>query len=466
MKESLGFVDAAKKAGHSIGFDRPTGYATLASLTPLVLGPVTALLVATRFSPQVQGYYYTFGSLTGTLSILEVGLGQAIVQLASHEWAALRWSVGDRVVGEAVALARLTDLGRQSVKWYGALAVMALFAVGPAGGLLFASDGGTHWFWPWTASCLTMAAALLVLPVFSLLQGCGRVADFWLYRWIQQIVNPITLWAAIGAGAGLWTPAIAAAVGICWSIGFLLWRSQGLLEMISRRPLVRSSMSWRADVWPLQWRVAMAWASVNLTMQMLVPVLFYFSGPVIAGRMGLTVTLANVVTAVASAWIVTKGPGLGVLAAQRKYQELDELFYRGLRRCVAAGVGGAAVVWTGVLALGWLELPLRARILSPLPAALLLAASIPNSVILGVSTYFRAYRAEPLAPMLLSGSGVVIALAVLVGARWGATGIVGSYLAVLVVYELPAMAVILRRCRPECQRPPAATVKASAGRVS
>jgi hypothetical protein len=437
--------------------DRAAAYATLTSITPLVFGPVTALLVATRFSPDLQGYYYTFGSLTATVSLLEVGLGQAIVQLASHEWARLRWDLDGRMVGDATSLARLMGLGRQAIKWYGGLAAVAVLAVGPAGSLLFASRAEGIWVWPWTASCLTLAAGLLVLPLFYLLQGCGGVSDFWFYRWIQQIVNGLSLWLAIEAGAGLFTPAVAVAVGLCWSVVFLLSRQRRFVEAFVRHSTAPDAMSWRAEVWPLQWRVAVTWACTYLTMQLFVPALFRLSGPAAAGRMGLTVTLANVLIALSSSLVMTKGPRFGVLVAQQRYRELDAVFRRAILGCLAAAVIGAGLLWATVLALHALDVPLRARILSPLPAGLLLAASVPISLTVGVSTYLRAHKQEPLAAVLLASSLASLLAAALLGRRWGATGIAGGYLLVLLFFQVPAMLLILHRRRATWHRVPTVT---------
>jgi len=74
---------------HLVGVDRAVGYAVLGNLTSLILGPVTVLLIAMRFSPEIQGYYYTFGSLVALQVLFEMGLGQAIIPFASHEWSSL-----------------------------------------------------------------------------------------------------------------------------------------------------------------------------------------------------------------------------------------------------------------------------------------------------------------------------------------------------------------------------------------
>src|SRR3990172_2856854 len=51
--------------------------------------PVTAILIATKFTPELQGYYYTFATILALQVFVELGLGTVIVQFASHEWSKL-----------------------------------------------------------------------------------------------------------------------------------------------------------------------------------------------------------------------------------------------------------------------------------------------------------------------------------------------------------------------------------------
>src|SRR5262245_41412245 len=91
--------------------DRAAVFSVLTNTASLVLGPVTALLVATHFAPELQGFYYTFGSLTALQFLIELGLGQAIIQFASHEWAKLRIDGNGRITGDPHSLSRLISLG-------------------------------------------------------------------------------------------------------------------------------------------------------------------------------------------------------------------------------------------------------------------------------------------------------------------------------------------------------------------
>jgi O-antigen/teichoic acid export membrane protein len=440
-----------------LGVDRAVGYAVLGNLTVLILGPVTVLLIAWRFSPELQGYYYTFGSLVALQALFDMGLGQAIIQFASHDWSALSLDDSGWVVGDEAARSRLLSLGRMSFKWYGWASIMLFFGLGPAGYAFFSRGpaASVSWTGPWIALCVGVAAGFTLLPIFSLLQGCNQVPQFWFYRWIQQIVNGLSLWAAILFGAGLWTLPVASAVGLLWSAFFLLRRYPYFVRFFLSVPS-GTSIRWRTEVWPVQWRIAISWIGAYLTTALFVPILFRLSGPVVAGQMGMTVTLAMVLMAVSSTWVVTKGPRFGVLIALGEYQELDRLFRKSFVASLAVSCLGAVAIGLGIFLLHRLHHPLSARILPPLAAYLLLMGAVLNSATLGMSVYLRAHKQEPLATVFLVTALVVLTLALTLGERFGAFGVTAGYLGTLALIQLPLSIMVFRRRKVEWHRVPPA----------
>ena len=441
-----------------LGVDRAVGYGVLGSLTALVLGPVTVLLIAWRFSPELQGYYYTFGSLMALQAFFDLGLGQAIIQFASHDWSALSLDEKGRIVGNKAARSRLLSLGRMSIKWYGWAAILLVLGLGPAGYAFFSksSGSGVSWSGPWAALCVAVGAGFTLLPLFSLLQGCNQVPQFWFYRWIQQVVNGLALWAAILLGAGLWTLPVASAAGLLWSVFFLLQRYPGFVESFLAPP-TGPLISWSTDVWPVQWKIAISWIGAYFTTSLFAPVLFRLSGPVAAGQMGMTVTLAMVLLAVSSTWVVTKAPRFGVLVALGDYRELDRLFRRSFFSSIAVSCLGAVTIGLGVFLLHRFGHPLSARVLPLLPTVLLLSGTVLNSATMGISVYLRAHKREPLAPVYLLTALVVLVSALVLGKRFGSLGVAAGYLGALAFIQLPLSFIVFRRRRAEWHRIPSAS---------
>src|SRR5580692_6097766 len=92
------------------GIDRAVLYGALIPVFGLISSPVTMVLIAGRFTPVVQGYYYTFGHVLLLQVFVELGLGQVVIQFASHEWSQLRLADGGRIEGTPRALSRLVSL--------------------------------------------------------------------------------------------------------------------------------------------------------------------------------------------------------------------------------------------------------------------------------------------------------------------------------------------------------------------
>ncbi|MBA3016726.1 MAG: hypothetical protein FP811_00965, partial [Desulfobacteraceae bacterium] len=90
--------------------DRAVFFGLLTRIWQICAGPVTAILIATRFTPELQGYYYTFASLLALQIFVELGLGTVIIQFASHEWSKLGFDSSGQIVGDSTALSRLKGI--------------------------------------------------------------------------------------------------------------------------------------------------------------------------------------------------------------------------------------------------------------------------------------------------------------------------------------------------------------------
>ena len=238
------------------------------------------------------------------------------------------------------------------------------------------------------------------------------------------------------------------ACGICWSVYFLYHNFGKFLNEIFRYTSFGNNIIiWRHDIWPIQWRIAISWLSTYFTTQLFVPILFQISGPVVAGQMGMTITLCNVLIAVSSNWIVTKGPQFGVLIANKYFKKLDKLFYRSLFVSTIVAVFCSLSAWLIIYLLNIIKIPIATRILPPLPAAMMFLASIFISIINSLSIYLRAHKKEPLSGICFISTILISLLAIILATRFNAIGVVMSYLGVLVLFQLPISIIIFRRFR-------------------
>jgi len=117
--------------------DRAVIFVVLTRGWQLLTGPVTLVLIATYFTPEVQGFFYTFASLLALQSFVELGFYLVIINVSSHEWAHLGLDENGYLIGEPKALSRLVSLGRLIFKWYAVASVVFVIAVGIIGFIFF-----------------------------------------------------------------------------------------------------------------------------------------------------------------------------------------------------------------------------------------------------------------------------------------------------------------------------------------
>jgi len=427
--------------------DRAVAFGVLTRGWQSGAGVVTLVLIAKRFSPQVQGYYYTFASLLALQSVVELGLYVVLVNVASHQWASLRLDDKGRIVGDPHARSRLISLGRASFRWYAAVSALFVAGVGCAGFLFFsrASDIQLSWQGPWFTLVALTGMVLWALPFNSLLEGCNQVAAVQRFRFSQAILETTALWITILVGGGLWAAPAAAATKLLRDLYLLLIQYRRFFEpFFSSTHTVR--INWKVDVWPMQWRLAISGLVNYLAFGLFSPVMFYYHGPAVAGRMGMTLAVVNAWQLIALSWVQPRVPQFGMLVANREFDRLDQIWFKTLRSSVAVAAVGGAMTWVAVYLLHLAEVPLVHRLLTPLPTGLFLVSMVLMQVSQCETAYLRAHREEPIVMMSVVSSMATGLLVWSFGSRFGPIGAAGGYLLVvmgIVIWET----FIWLRCR-------------------
>jgi O-antigen/teichoic acid export membrane protein len=442
------------KFSRALEIDRAVFYAIIGKIWSMSAGLVTTLLIAVFFSPELQGYYYTFGSVLAFQAFAELGLGTVIISYASHEWAKLALDRDGRVTGDPDALSRLASLARFAFRWY-FVAGSVLALVLAIGGLLFFARAGNPafaWEAPWIVLCVITGLNLCAVPIWALLEGCNQVAQIYGYRVIQSVASSIAAWVAIYLGAGLWVASITVTAGLLAMMVVVARRYGRFVGAILLARPRGPRLHWRTDIWPMQWRIAMSWVGGYFAFSVFTPVLFHYQGPVVAGQMGMTWVLVGALMAVASSWIMPKAPHFGILIAQQKYRDLDRLFWRIASSVLAVTAAGAIGIWLLVYSLNQWDHAFAARLLPLSTTGYLLLGTLIVCATLPMSVYLRAHKKEPLVALsLISGALTAIAVVIL-GKHYSADGVALGYLIVMATVT-PFVALIWRQRRAEWHGP-------------
>lgn len=410
-------------------------------------GPVTVFLIATRFTPEIQGYYYTFGTIIALQVFAELGLGTVIRQFASHEWSKLWLDEHGRIKGDGDALSRLTSIAAIAMKWYIIAGFAVVFGLGIAGYIFFSSSPEVHvnWILPWFLLCFFTGVNICLTPVWSLLEGCNQVSRLYTYRFYQGVIASLASWTAILLGFNLWVVSVSSLASLVCAGFFLRSRYLVFLKTLLLSSPAGPLINWRSDMLPMQWRIILSWISGYLVFSLFTPVLFKYHGPVVAGQMGMTWTLLSVL-GIASSWVYPRVPQFGILIAQRKYKELDRFFWKITKISTAIVILTAATVYSLVCMLNWFDISLAKRVLPLFPTGLFLIAQILITSSIPFAEYLRAHKKEPLV-FISTLNGVFTGLSTFVlGKYYGVTGMAVGYVIINLIL-VPFVFVIWVRSR-------------------
>jgi hypothetical protein len=429
----------------AIGLDRSIAFTVAARLCQVAGSAGTVLLIVRFLSPLQQGYYYTLLSLMALQTVFELGFSFVILQLAAHESALLNISYDGRIEGDRSAHARLASVLRLTLRWYFRAAVAFAVLLLPFGIFFFSRQAQAadrvQWLGPWIAAVLATSVTFLLTPLCSFLEGCNQVRQVARLRLYQALIVVVLSWGAIAAGHGLYACAM---VNLGWTavcLVFLAGRRRILVSLL-RFPVSGNGVSWRYEIWPFQWKIAVSWFCSYFTMQIFIPILFALRGPQEAGRMGLSLSIAGYLPIVALCWITPKAAPFGQLVKRGRLAELDALFFKTLKQAMALMLLLAAVCLAAVLGVQFHFPKMAQRMVTPPIFTLLLGAAVSSFVVQSMAIYLRSFKREPYLVQSVGVAALTVAGILLTASRWGSTSVAITYFAVSGAVGMPWAAAI------------------------
>lgn len=409
-----------RRAKRLIGLDRAVAFTLSGRLLNILSSIGTVLLILHFMSAVAQGYYYTLLSLAALQVIFELGFSFVILQLAAHESAHLVIHPNGRIEGDPIAHARLASVLQLTLRWYSRAAVALCVLLLPVGIAFFAhkSSENISWFGPWIAAVFGVSASFLLTPLYSFLEGCKFVKEVAKLRMYQAIAMLIMSWGAIALQHGLYACAMVNFGMVAVGAIFLTSHRRLLLTLL-RYPSREHAVSWRTEIWPFQWQIAVSFICTYFTAQIFTPILFAARGPQEAGRMGLSLSITAYLPIVMLSWISTKATPFGQMIKLRRLKELDSLFFRTLKQALILIAFLAATVFLSVLAVQKVSPRISARMESPWVFAFLLFTSISSFLVQAIAIYLRSFKREPYLLLSLVITTLTLSAILLTVGRWG-----------------------------------------------
>lgn len=392
------------RIARKIGMDGAIAYSSAARVFQAFAGVVSIFFIATFLTGEEQGFYYTFGSILAIQIFFELGFTGIMTQYVAHEVVHLELNQDYIYEGGERYKSRLSYLVRFCIKWYSIIAVLFFIVVNIVGIVYFnkfdATNGLVDWKAPWLILSFSTAVKLFQSPFTAFLTGLGKVKEMNKVTFYQQLVIPISQWGLFACGLKLYVIGISSLLGvIVWCVFVYrndLWRLVYNLFKVE----ITETISYMKEIFPYQWKIALSWISGYFIFQLFNPVLFATEGAVVAGQMGMTLSVLNAVQAFSMSWMNTKVPRLSGLIEMKQYTELDAIFNKTLKQmmtvCLVLLMGMFGVVF--ILKQTQLSIGgsiLGNRFLDFLPMFLMMIAVIANMLLFSWSTYLRCHKQEP-----------------------------------------------------------------------
>jgi len=376
----------------------------------------------------------------------DMGLSYVIVQFISHEFVKVKWLPCGTLDGNALSIERILQIITVSMKWYSLAAFLLICLLLPTGLFFFqikeTSDINFIWRLPWIFLVVSNALNLLLVPIFSLIEGGGQIASVYSIRFFQGVGGTLTGWITLIIGGGLFTGAVNSLVCFIIGLGWLIVKKRTLLTQIFNKIKIdfvsktKRVFSWWDELWPMQWRIAISWLSGFFIFHLFNPVVFYFNGPIEAGKMGMTLSVTNALGSIILSWFTVNVPKFGNLVSLKDWKNLDKLFFKVFYQSTWIALVGAIA---GVLIIWVLQnrYPIGKRFLPVWQASFLFGSTIINHIIGAFAVYLRAHKKDPMVWLSVIGAVLVSLTTVILGRYLSTKGIVIGCFLINLFYGLP-----------------------------
>jgi hypothetical protein len=235
-------------------------------------------------------------------------------------------------------------------------------------------------------------------------------------------------------GGWLWATTAMPIAGIAVTIYWLASRRPDLARIIIKPPEL-NEFDWVSDIWPHQWRLGLNWLSVFFMSQMATPLLFYYCDPVLAGRMGLSLTIVHMLGIISQSWIARRVPVMSQAVAMRDWNLLDRLFKKDLLHSLLVFLlGSLSLILLYELLVNTVYIT---RVLNFWQFIGLLGFVFFYHINGAFSAQLRSFRREPLMWVSVVGSALILTGTVLEARLGSVEGVVFVMLAVQALFIFP-----------------------------
>jgi O-antigen/teichoic acid export membrane protein len=431
-----------KKINHVLGIDSSIAFTVLSKIVQVFGGFGSLFLIAKNLTSVEQGYYFTFGSILAIQVFFELGLTGIIVQYVAHENSNLVWKNHISCEGSPQSISRLSSLLRFAVKWFSYTACILIIGLLISGYLFFQTyvndNSNVDWLTPWVILSITTTLSLLVSPILAFFEGLGMVKEIAKIRLLQQIIQFCLLSLFLALDFKLYSSPLAAIGAFIIIPIWIFFYSKFMLLKFIWNKKGPWHVNYKLEIFPFQWKIALSWISGYFIFQLFNPVLFAKEGPIVAGQMGMTLSVLNTIFSMTYSWISTKIPVFSGFIAKKEFNKLDSLFNKTVIQSTILNIVCLTLFFLVIFVFKLTGLRISSQYLSDrfLPLLPLLIMAIPialNHITGSWATYMRCHKEEPMLFQSIVIGILCMLSTVLLGNTFGLLGITIGYLSLSVI---------------------------------
>jgi len=397
----------------------------------LLLLPVVMMALPRYLSIEEQGYWFSMISLVSVVAFADMGLSNAIMQCAAHEFAAVLNSGDAALISVKLTTIRLKSLLCFSLKRILLVNLIVLPTILLSGFLTFKQAGGYNfWLFKWIVLCIFSSIQLIISIILAFYEGCNSVQEIQGIRFLATVANLTSLI-------------------ICVYFGIISFAC--IYKKFSRdiSPIydlfMVDTLAWSKELTPLLKNYSLSWVGGYFMFQLFTPITFKIVGPVEAGKVGLTISLITGVFNFSNIWSAYQLPGFAMDVARRDRLSLHQRFDRTLILAVLTFLIVTALIMVIYLNLPEIT-PVRGRILDLRAFITLGFAWFFQLLVHNMAIYLRAFKQDPLVLQTL-GAALHTAVSTVMSLKiFGTQGVFIGFLTVY-IWFVPAVYVVFRRQR-------------------
>ena len=424
-----------------IGMDKAIAYASGARIVQSAAGVVIVFLIASFLTAEEQGYYFTFNSVLSIQTFFELGFTTIITQFVAYEASQIKINIDNTLEGEHLYRSRLSSLLRFSLKWYSIASSLFLIIVITVGFLFFrGEEDGVSWKVPWILICVSTSIKMIQSPISAILMGLGKVTEMNKVIFFQQFLCPLFTCIGLICHWKLYVIGLSSCLSVF--IWFYYVRKTSLFNLLVNvfRQDVDERVDYIKEIFPYQWRIAISSLSGYFIFHFLTPILFKYQGAIVAGQVGLSISMISAVQSLSMSWLNTKTPIYSRLIALKQYTELDKLFNKTMKQMLSVCSVLLALLFVFLNALSLFKVSfngslLSDRFLTGLPLVFLMIAYFTDQFTFSWASYLRCHKKEPFLWLSLV-NGILCLLSIFISAKYS------TVLIIMISYAVARMIVL------------------------